>query len=98
MDRLFLECRECKMQYETSFKYVCDECFGPLDVRYNFPSISKDTFAGREQTYWRYFEMLPIENKSQHSEYRRRHDSAHKGRAAGRGAGAQKTFTLKTIP
>jgi threonine synthase len=52
------------MQYETSFKYVCDECFGPLDVRYNFPSISKDTFAGREQTYWRYFEMLPIENKS----------------------------------
>ncbi len=64
MDRLFLECRECKMQYETSFKYVCDECFGPLDVRYNFPSISKDTFAGREQTYWRYFEMLPIENKS----------------------------------
>ncbi len=64
MDRLFLECRECKMQYETSFKYICDECFGPLDVRYNFPSISKDTFAGREQTYWRYFEMLPIENKS----------------------------------
>ena len=64
MDRLFLECRECKRQYETSFKYVCDECFGPLDVRYNFPSISKDAFAGRPQTYWRYFEMLPIENKS----------------------------------
>lgn len=64
MDRLFLECRECKMQYETSFKYVCDECFGPLDVKYNFPNISKDAFAGRQQTYWRYFEMLPIESKS----------------------------------
>ena len=64
MDRLFLECRECKTQYKTSFKYICDECFGPLDVKYNFPSITKDVFASRQQTYWRYFEMLPIENKS----------------------------------
>ncbi len=64
MGRLFLECRECKRQYETSFKYVCDECFGPLDVKYNFPKITRDMFAGRQQTYWRYFEMLPIENKS----------------------------------
>ena len=64
MSKIFLECRECKSHYETSFKYICDDCFGPLDVKYDFPSISREMFAGREQTYWRYHEMLPIEDKS----------------------------------
>ena len=64
MSRTSLQCRECKKEYETGFKYVCDECFGPLDVKYNFPQITKDTFLNREKTYWRYFELLPIENKS----------------------------------
>ena len=64
MDRTFLQCRECKKEYDSTFKYICDECFGPLDVHYHFPSITKDTFVGREQTYWRYFELLPIIDKS----------------------------------
>ena len=66
MARTSLECRECKRQYDSTFKYVCDDCFGPLDVRYDHDriTISKDTFAGRDQTYWRYFELLPIEEKS----------------------------------
>ena len=64
MARTSLQCRECKKEYESTFKYICDECFGPLDVKYDFPSVSKDTFSGREKTYWRYFELLPIEQKS----------------------------------
>ena len=64
MTRTSLQCRECKKEYETAFKYVCDDCFGPLDVKYNFPTLTKDTFSNREHTYWRYFELLPIENKS----------------------------------
>ena len=64
MRKIFLQCRECKKEYDPTFKYICDECFGPLDVHYNFPSITKDTFTNREQTYWRYFEMLPIIDKS----------------------------------
>jgi len=59
-----LRCRECKKEYDPTFKYICDECFGPLDVHYNFPSITKDIFTNREQTYWRYFELLPIIDKS----------------------------------
>ena len=47
-----------------TFKYICDECFGPLDVNYDFPSVNKNTFANREHTYWRYFELLPIAEKS----------------------------------
>jgi len=64
MRKTFLRCRECKKEYDSTFKYICDECFGPLDVHYNFPSITKDIFTGREQTYWRYFELLPIIDKS----------------------------------
>ena len=64
MTRTSLQCRECKKKYESTFKYICDDCFGPLDVKYDFPNITKDTFSNREQTYWRYFELLPIENKS----------------------------------
>lgn len=64
MTRVSLECRECKKHYDSTFKYICDDCFGPLDVKYDFPSVSKDTFTNREKTYWRYFELLPIEKKS----------------------------------
>lgn len=64
MTKISLQCRECKKEYASEFKYICDECFGPLDVKYEFPSISQQTFAGREHTYWRYFELLPIQNKS----------------------------------
>ena len=64
MSKIFLRCRECKKEYDSTFKYICDECFGPLDVHYNFPSITKDIFTNREQTYWRYFELLPIIDKS----------------------------------
>ena len=64
MSKIFLQCRECKKEYDPTFKYICDECFGPLDVHYDFPSITKDVFASREQTYWRYFELLPIIDKS----------------------------------
>ncbi len=59
-----LQCRECKKEYPPTFKYICDECFGPLDVHYDFPSVNKNTFANREHTYWRYFELLPIGEKS----------------------------------
>ena len=64
MSRTSLQCRECKKEYQTGFKYICDECFGPLDVKYSYPKISKTTFSNRENTYWRYFELLPVENKS----------------------------------
>ena len=64
MTRTSLQCRECKKQYDTAFKYICEECFGPLDVKYDFPKITKETFTGRRDDYWRYFELLPIEDKT----------------------------------
>src|SRR5918912_2826150 len=59
-----LKCRECCKEYEPQFRYICDDCFGPLDVTYKELSISRHTFELREKTYWRYFELLPIADKS----------------------------------
>ena len=59
-----LKCRECGMEYEPQFRYVCEECFGPLDVTYSELSINRHTFESREKTYWRYFELLPIKDKN----------------------------------
>src|SRR5688572_19696858 len=61
----FLKCRECGAEYTPVFKYICEECFGPLDVVYDVPAdLSKDTFTSRQdKTYWRYFELLPIADK-----------------------------------
>ncbi len=58
-----LKCRECGREYEPQFRYVCEDCFGPLDVLYKDVSVSKHTFEPREKTYWRYFELLPIADK-----------------------------------
>ena len=64
MKKIFLKCRECQKEYDSTFKYICDDCFGPLDVHYVFPDLTKEMFTGREQSYWRYFELLPITDKS----------------------------------
>ena len=64
MKQIFLQCRECKKEFDSTFKYICTDCFGPLDVKYDFVPVSKNTFYNREHTYWRYFELLPIVDKS----------------------------------
>ncbi len=58
-----LRCRECKEEYEPSMRYICEECFGPLDVIYSSIKINRDTFANRDKSYWRYIELLPIERE-----------------------------------
>ncbi len=64
MSKIFLQCRECKIEYKPDFKYICDYCFSPLDVKYDFSLITKNLFQSRFNTYWKYFELLPIINKS----------------------------------
>ncbi|HKX82133.1 MAG TPA: threonine synthase [Nitrososphaera sp.] len=59
-----LKCRECGKEYDPQFRYVCEDCFGPLDVLYNEVNVDRNTFERREKTYWRYFELLPIADKA----------------------------------
>ena len=60
-----LKCRECGKEYPPTKIYTCEECFGPLDVTYNYDSIELDrkSFEKRPKTVWRYFELLPVQNK-----------------------------------
>ncbi|MGA7042311.1 MAG: threonine synthase [Nitrososphaeraceae archaeon] len=59
-----LKCRECGKKYEPQLRYICEECFGPLDVIYDTSNVRKDIFVSRQdKTYWRYFELLPIADK-----------------------------------
>ncbi|HEY1832992.1 MAG TPA: threonine synthase [Solirubrobacteraceae bacterium] len=61
-----LQCRECKAQYELEAQYVCEACFGPLEVSYDH-SASTGGLAERRrriqagpQNIWRYAEFLPV--------------------------------------
>ena len=61
-----LKCRECNKEYGTQFRYICEECFGPLDIIYDLPSsLNRASFMSRQtKNYWRYFELLPIANRN----------------------------------
>jgi len=61
-----LKCRECNKEYGAQFRYICEECFGPLDIVYDLPfSLNRASFMSRQtKNYWRYFELLPIANRN----------------------------------
>jgi threonine synthase len=60
-----LKCRECKKEYPAEPLHVCEFCFGPLEVNYNYDEIrevlSRDTISQGPKSLWRYAALLPIE-------------------------------------
>jgi len=58
-----LRCRECARSYPTEALHVCEWCFGPLEVVYDYEAIanaiSRDRIAAGPHTIWRYADMLP---------------------------------------
>ena len=60
-----LQCKECKTGYPLDARYVCEECFGPLEVRYDLSGIDPASARRRIQagpaTIWRYADFLPFE-------------------------------------
>ena len=34
-----LQCKECKAEYPLEARFVCDDCFGPLEVQYDFSGL-----------------------------------------------------------
>jgi len=59
-----LQCKECRSTYPLEARFYCDECFGPLEVRYDFSALDPDTTRRRIQTgpqsIWRYADFLPF--------------------------------------
>src|SRR3954464_12252705 len=60
-----LKCKECGATYALEARYVCDRCFGPLEVAYSAPSDDPEAIKRRIQagphTLWRYIDFLPVE-------------------------------------
>ena len=62
-----LKCRECHHGYPVSPTHVCEFCFGPLEVDYNYDeiaaAISREKILSRSKNMWRYRELLPIDGE-----------------------------------
>ena len=58
-----LRCRECSREYPGEALNVCDFCFGPLEVVYDYATIaevvSRDRIAAGPLSIWRYHDLLP---------------------------------------
>ena len=59
-----LRCRECARQYPAEALHVCDYCFGPLEVVYDYEAVaanlSRSLVASGPRTIWRYGPLLPV--------------------------------------
>lgn len=60
-----LKCRECGQEVPALPTHVCEFCFGPLEVVYDYDRIAKDLtlekIQSRGPNMWRYRELLPID-------------------------------------
>src|SRR5262245_52785124 len=55
-----LACRECGAQTPISDSYACMECFGPLEVAYDFGTVTHADIETGPQSMWRYAPLLPV--------------------------------------
>ncbi len=59
-----LRCRECKATYPLAAHFVCEQCFGPLEVAYapldaDAPELRRRIKEG-PRSLWRYADFLPV--------------------------------------
>jgi threonine synthase len=58
-----LRCRECARPYPAEALHVCEWCFGPLEVVYDYDAIraavSREKVAAGPLSIWRYADLLP---------------------------------------
>jgi len=57
-----LRCRECGKSWGNQPRSICDDCFSPLEVSYDYAAIklTRDEIARRPPNMWRYAELLPL--------------------------------------
>jgi len=59
-----LKCRECGSRLDHAPIHVCELCFGPLEVEYDYDAIgavlTRELIESRAFTMWRYAELLPL--------------------------------------
>jgi threonine synthase len=55
-----LSCRECGQVYPLGALYACGECFGPLEVGYDYPRLDRSAIEAGPPNMWRYAPLLPV--------------------------------------
>jgi len=55
-----LVCRECRATQELGPFYACRECFGPLEIGYDFPTVTRAGIEAGPKNIWRYQALLPV--------------------------------------
>jgi threonine synthase len=62
-----LKCKECGESYPLEARYVCEQCFGPLEVAYDFSDLDPDEARRKIQAgsrgIWRYSDFLPFDGR-----------------------------------
>src|SRR3954454_20835312 len=61
-----LRCKECGTEYPADARYVCERCFGPLEVAYRplgkiDVEETRRRIQGGPQNIWRYADFLPLD-------------------------------------
>jgi threonine synthase len=65
-----LKCKECREEYELGASYVCEQCFGPLEVSYDHSRLGDPAELRRKiqagpPSIWRYADFLPFDRRPQ---------------------------------
>src|SRR5246500_3361159 len=64
MSHYELRCRECGRTWGNHPRSICDDCFSPLEVAYDYDalraSITREQIVQRPPNMWRYSELLPL--------------------------------------
>jgi len=55
-----LTCRACGASQEIGPYYACPECFGPLEVAYDFGPVTRADIESGPKSIWRYRSLLPV--------------------------------------
>src|SRR5215467_4528192 len=62
-----LRCRECGAETPIAPLHVCETCFGPLEVVYDYDAIkrvmTREVIESRPRNLWRYRELLPVDGE-----------------------------------
>jgi threonine synthase len=68
MPAVALKCKECRGEYELGASYVCERCFGPLEVSYDHSALGDPAELRRKiqagpPSIWRYSDFLPFDRR-----------------------------------
>ncbi|MGC1396734.1 MAG: threonine synthase, partial [Coleofasciculaceae cyanobacterium] len=59
-----LKCKECGEEYKLEAKHVCEQCFGPLEVKYDYEAlrrqVTRESIQAGPNSIWRYRAFLPV--------------------------------------